>query len=44
VKGLSWLKEEGATEADAVKFIVSELKLRPDDPKVLIVRKMWRDL
>jgi hypothetical protein len=38
------LKEQGATEEEAVKFIVTELKLRPDDPKVLILRKMWGDL
>jgi hypothetical protein len=44
VKGLSWLKEQGATDAEAAEFIVNELKLSPDDPKVLNVRKMWRDL
>lgn len=44
VRGLAWLKEQGATEEEAVKFIVTELKLRPDDPKVLSVRKIWGDL
>jgi hypothetical protein len=37
------LKEKGASEEDVLAFIVSELKLRPDDPNVLAALRIWRE-
>jgi hypothetical protein len=42
-KSLIRLKEKGASDEDVLAFIVSELKLRRDDPNVLAALRIWRE-
>jgi hypothetical protein len=43
-RGLKRLYDDGRSEEDVKSFIVNELRIKPDDPRVLAALKIWRML